>query len=177
MAYINVLPIEDRKRLFNLRHSLFVVGIIFYLVLLSWLYFINYYQLHQKNIEYRTLKNQIAIMEPAVERLNGLEKDQQNLQSKLEYGRNLIQKKYFSQVMLVISELIPEDVVLSRLNYEDYRFSFEGEAPDYENVALLITNLKSSGYFTEVDLKSSFINQEHENIGFKITAKLTLQGE
>ncbi|AZR74504.1 hypothetical protein BBF96_14585 [Anoxybacter fermentans] len=177
MAYINLLPPEDRKKRLDLRYSLILIGIIFYIFLLLGVHFINQYQIKQLMIESASIKNQIQILQPTLERIRKMEDEEKELQSKIKESKSLDKRTYFSSLLVFISELIPEGVKLTRLNYNREIISYEGEAVNYRNVADFIANLKSSGYFKDVELLSSYINDDQTNsIGFKITARLNIKG-
>lgn len=175
MAYINLLPPEERKRGLNRNQSIVALGFGFYIMILIWISIFNKAQLTHLRIEAETLENQVKMVQPSLRRVGELEKQQKLLQDKLDQSKGLHNEMYFSKLMFTISGLTPESMFLKRLTYQGAELSFDGEAADYRTIALFADGLKNCGFFSAVEILSSFTNDIDGSVGFKIVGKFNVK--
>lgn len=177
MAYINLLPPEDRKYDMGLRRRMILIGIVVYLVILIGIYLVNIYHINQMKSESVSLDEQIKMLEPNLKRVQEMEHARQELESKFEMGQSLDQEFDFYKLLIWLSQQTPSQVTLNQMSYGDRKYAFEGEAHDYEGIATFVAVLKDSEYFSDVELISSFTNMSSESsISFKIRAILKVKG-
>ncbi len=175
MANINLLPPEYRRRNLDLGQKLMFIGIVGYILFLLVVFVNNYLQITHLQIEKEALQQQLSIVEPKLENITDLEKEQQNLRVKLQVIKQFDREVYYFQLLVLTSDLLPEGVGLSKLKYDGESLSYEGEAVDYRDVAEFMDRLRASESFTDVELISSFTTHNQSSIAFKITARLTIK--
>lgn len=177
MAYINLLPPEDRKIGLNVQQSAVMGGIVIYLFLLIGVYFWNSYAVRGLKQEYAGLENQLKMSQPALKRLGELEKVKKTLEERVKASLQLAGESRVAERLVLISELIPPTVTLSRLNLGETSIAFEGESLDFTGVADFLAALKASEEFVDLELISSFTNEiSGGTIGFKIMGKVKVKG-
>lgn len=176
MAYINLLPPEDRKPALDKRQSMIALAFGLYILVLIWVAMYNDAQLNRLTVEANTLDAQMQMIQPSLKKVGDLEKIRQDLQSKLEATQKFNKDIYFSKFMLTLSEIMPTQMFLKRLSFSGQELSFEGETADYQIIAIFIDRLKTTGYFAQLEIQSSFLNSVDGTVGFKILGTFKEKG-
>ncbi|MCK4257343.1 MAG: PilN domain-containing protein [Halanaerobiales bacterium] len=172
MAYINLLPPEENKKSLHRFQGLIGVLVLIYIIVLLSVYLTNYYQTKQLKFDKTSLENQLKMVEKSLEKVSELGKENKILEDRLRESQSLAEEDYILPVIVFMSSVIPEEMLLSRFTYSDENISFFGETSYYHSIANFMVNLKASEYFSEVELISSFTNNQSGSIGFKINARL-----
>lgn len=142
-------------------------------VFLAAFYVTSSFQLDQLYSEYEGLESQMAMTQPMLGKVKKLEGELEAWQQRLNTISGLDQTSDAAQWMVMISQLIPPQVSLKRLNQAQSEMVFEGESADYRGIAAFMDALEGSERFTSVELVSSFATQDESGfIGFRILGKI-----
>lgn len=117
----------------------------------------------------------MAMLQPKLGQVKEMESELEQWQKRLTAAQGMDQRSSVAQVMVAISQTIPPQVSLTRLNQSQNELVLEGESADYHGVAGLMDVLEESGRFTGVELVSSSLTQDNSGfISFRILGKFKM---
>jgi type IV pilus assembly protein PilN len=177
MIRINLLPVREARRKADIRSQLVLIA---GTVAVSLVLALGFHQFVRSNISstkarIATLNQQLAQYKPQQEQVDAFKAKKADIESKLAVIERLERSR--SGPVHILDELAsrtPERVWLTLLSANDGQIELKGMSLDNELVALFLTSLNDSPYFTNVELKQTEL-QLFESLKlntFRILARL-----
>lgn len=169
MIRINLLPYREKEKKANLQSQIvFLAGSVMLFVLVLgavYLYFSMSISGLEKSIQEEDAK--LVVLNKKVGNIEGLKRDKQEVEQKLEMIKSLESHRFFPVRMLDgLNLLIPtRDIWLERINQTGNDLRIEGVARNNDVVARFMKSLEKAGFIQTVDLMGT---KEKEVSGNKL---------
>jgi type IV pilus assembly protein PilN len=169
MIRINLLPYREKEKKANLQSRIvFLAGSVILFVLVFgavYLYFSMGIGGLEKSIQEEDAK--LVVLNKKVGNIEGLKRDKQEVEAKLEMIKSLESHRFFPVRMLdELNLLIPaRDIWLERINQTGNDLRIEGVARNNDIVARFMKSLEKAGFIQTVDLMGT---KEKEISGNKL---------
>jgi type IV pilus assembly protein PilN len=155
---INLLPVREARRKAQVRDQLMLLGATLAASLVLAIGAQQYVRAQIRGAQRRTvaLQQELAQYKPQQEQVEAFKKKKAEIQQKLDVIERLDRSR--SGPVHILDELAmrtPERVWLTKLNADNGRIELDGMSLDNELVALFLTKLNDSAYFSNVELKAT----------------------
>ena len=179
MLEINLLPVREARRRADLRQQLMQL-VLTLIVTIGAVGLVHSHindQRARADLRVRQMQQDIKQFDPQLKQVAAFKKKKSKLEKKIDIIDGL--DKARSGPVRLLSELAsraPERLWLKSLHAKGATISLKGESLDNELVALFLSNLNASKFFSEVDLDSTQIEEGKSGglklVSFEITAHL-----
>ena len=162
---INLLPLEYReKEKFNIIRILTTVFIIALFAASGYLYFHLENEIFTRENEINSLESQLAIIEKGIEEVKNLERDREELASRVAMIENLIKNQSsLTRVLGDFSATVLPEVWLNNLSVSaNQTFNFTANTFNNYLIAHYMNTLKDHNRFDAIELQ--FINKQSTQI-------------
>ena len=155
MIRINLFPIEEIKKSYELKLTAFwnIVILIVVILSVSGIYYFNHLRIN--NIEQEITYNKTKLQKLRILRLQlkRFKKNKAILQTKFKIIKELEAVKLLPAfVMEIFSKNIPEKAWLKSLTYDNGALYISGVAIDEQTIVEFMDTLKKKGYFSKIEL-------------------------
>jgi len=111
--------------------------------------------------------------ETVVDSYGELEQNVRNIQTKIENYRQVSQQDNVTDIFPILTEVTPQDIVLTELQMRPGRVTFTGTSLSNVSLGILINNLQVSGRFTDITVERiGTAKDTNSGLGFKIEANV-----
>jgi len=178
---INLLPVRAFRRKENIRRqvSIFFLSVVFLIGVLGFLYTNHLNVVRELTTEKETLAAQERELRKKVQEVEQLKQEEAELQRKLQVVADLENRR--SGPVRILDEISrrtpPNKAWLVNLGQAGDTLSLKGYALDNETIALFMSNLQASDYFSNIELVRSAeeTRQEIRVKSFSLTAGIVLK--
>ncbi|RMG12129.1 MAG: fimbrial protein [Deltaproteobacteria bacterium] len=165
MIRINLLPVRQAKRKEQGRIQL-VIGLFVLIAAVAG----NYVwarqvegELSRVDNEVKKVKAEIKELEKIIGEVQDIEKRQKDLQQKLDILEKLRKGKTGPVKMMdALARAKPKDLWLTKFEEKNGKFVMEGQALSHEELAQFISALKSSPFFSNIQLKKADLKERND---------------
>ncbi len=155
MIRINLFPIKEIKKNYEIKLTVFWNIIIFLLIFISvsGVFYVNYLKINgiEQKISYN--KKKLRKLKMLRVQLKKFKKDKAILQTKFKIINELESVKLLPAFVIdLFSKKIPEKAWLKSLTFDNGKMYINGIAIDEQTIVELMNRLKKSGYFANIEL-------------------------
>lgn len=168
---INLIEKDQAKETKRLGVAVIVTLLLFVLAGMGFIYRYEQIKLNTETNRYQELMAREKSNQTTIDSLQDLREFRQELNRKRKLVLQVENvKTSHLHVLAEVEKAIPAGVVLVGIDIQEQRGLLHGTAPNYTMVASFLSGLRESVLFKDVEVVSSSLNEESQQVNFSIEA-------